>query len=81
MKTRLTDNGFSVLDNTIIYLTIENVKELVSDLGKKAKEIDTLIEGLPGIQTTEGEQVSPKAQNRQGHIGMLTLNQLNLRNI
>ncbi|ORZ14722.1 hypothetical protein BCR42DRAFT_329506 [Absidia repens] len=36
----------------------QNVKELVSDLGKKAKEIDTLIEGLPGIQRTEEEQVS-----------------------
>ncbi|CAO3590880.1 unnamed protein product [Absidia cylindrospora] len=36
----------------------QNVKELVSDLGKKAKEIDTLIEGLPGIQRTEEEQLA-----------------------
>ncbi|KAI7905657.1 uncharacterized protein BX663DRAFT_500501 [Cokeromyces recurvatus] len=35
----------------------ENMKELVSDLVKKAKEIDSLIEILPGIQQTEEEQV------------------------
>ncbi|KAI8382919.1 hypothetical protein BD560DRAFT_385477 [Blakeslea trispora] len=36
----------------------DNVRELVSDLVKKAKEIDALIEVLPGIQQTEEEQVS-----------------------
>lgn len=35
----------------------ENMHELVSDLVKKAKEIDSLIEVLPGIQQTEEEQV------------------------
>lgn len=34
------------------------MRELVSDLVKKAKEIDTLIEVLPGIEQTEEEQVS-----------------------
>lgn len=32
--------------------------ELVSDLVKKAKEIDSLIEVLPGIQQTEEEQIA-----------------------
>lgn len=36
---------------------IENMRELASDLVKKAKEIDTLIEVLPGINQTEEEQV------------------------
>ncbi|KAI8338724.1 hypothetical protein BC941DRAFT_423751 [Chlamydoabsidia padenii] len=44
----------------------QNVKELVSDLGKKAKEIDTLIEGLPGIQRTEENQVSQNIIKRPG---------------
>ncbi|KAG1150768.1 hypothetical protein G6F37_002029 [Rhizopus arrhizus] len=35
----------------------ENMHELVSDLVKKAKEIDSLIEVLPGIQQTEEEQI------------------------
>ncbi|CAO3679657.1 unnamed protein product [Rhizopus stolonifer] len=35
----------------------ENMNELVSDLVKKAKEIDSLIEVLPGIQQTEDEQI------------------------
>ncbi|KAI9303746.1 hypothetical protein BJ944DRAFT_164899 [Cunninghamella echinulata] len=35
----------------------QNVDELVTDLVKKAKEIDILIEGLPGIERTEEEQV------------------------
>ncbi|KAI9263672.1 hypothetical protein BY458DRAFT_438725 [Sporodiniella umbellata] len=35
----------------------ENMSELVSDLVQKAKEIDSLIEVLPGIQQTEEEQV------------------------
>lgn len=34
------------------------MNELVSDLVKKAKEIDSLIEVLPGIQQTEDEQVN-----------------------
>ncbi|ORX49445.1 hypothetical protein DM01DRAFT_1376294 [Hesseltinella vesiculosa] len=33
-----------------------NLQELVTDLVKQAKEIDTLIEGLPGIERTEAEQ-------------------------
>lgn len=37
---------------------IENMRELASDLVKKAKEIDTLIEVLPGINQTEEEQVN-----------------------
>ncbi|CAO3608589.1 unnamed protein product [Cunninghamella blakesleeana] len=36
----------------------QNVNELVTDLGKKAKEIDILIEGLPGIDKTEEEQLA-----------------------
>jgi hypothetical protein len=36
---------------------IDNIKELVSDLVKKTKEVDTLIEALPGIKHTEEEQV------------------------
>lgn len=36
---------------------IENMRELASDLVKKAKEIDALIEVLPGIDQTEDEQV------------------------
>ncbi|CAO3662507.1 unnamed protein product [Rhizopus microsporus] len=36
----------------------ENMHELVSDLVKKAKEIDSLIEVLPGIQQTEEEQIA-----------------------
>jgi hypothetical protein len=36
---------------------IDNIKELVSDLVKKTKEVDTLIEALPGIKQTEEEQV------------------------
>ncbi|CAO3627264.1 unnamed protein product [Mucor hiemalis] len=35
----------------------ENMRELASDLVKKAKEIDTLIEVLPGINQTEEEQI------------------------
>ncbi|KAI8065214.1 hypothetical protein BC940DRAFT_304471 [Gongronella butleri] len=35
-----------------------NVQELVADLVKQAKEIDTLIEGLPGIERTEDEQIA-----------------------
>ncbi|KAI8881931.1 hypothetical protein K501DRAFT_222162 [Backusella circina FSU 941] len=35
----------------------DNIKELVSDLVKKTKEVDTLIEALPGIKDTEEEQV------------------------
>ncbi|KAI8087770.1 uncharacterized protein B0P05DRAFT_532248 [Gilbertella persicaria] len=35
----------------------DNVRELVSDLVKKAKEIDALIEVLPGIQQTEEQQI------------------------
>jgi mediator of RNA polymerase II transcription subunit 21 len=34
------------------------MRELASDLVKKAKEIDSLIEVLPGIQQTEQEQVN-----------------------
>ncbi|KAI8991437.1 hypothetical protein BDF20DRAFT_844641 [Mycotypha africana] len=34
-----------------------NMRELVSDLVKKAKEIDQLIEVLPGIHQTEEEQI------------------------
>jgi len=33
------------------------MRELASDLVKKAKEIDALIEVLPGVQQTEEEQV------------------------
>jgi ATP/ADP translocase len=33
------------------------MRELATDLVKKAKEIDSLIEVLPGIQQTEEEQV------------------------
>lgn len=33
------------------------MRELASDLVKKAKEIDALIEVLPGIEQTEDEQV------------------------
>ncbi|CAO3616155.1 unnamed protein product [Cunninghamella echinulata] len=36
----------------------QNVDELVTDLVKKAKEIDILIEGLPGIERTEEEQLA-----------------------
>lgn len=36
---------------------VENMRELASDLVKKAKEIDALIEVLPGVQQTEEEQV------------------------
>ncbi|CAO0799794.1 unnamed protein product [Mucor circinelloides] len=35
----------------------ENMRELASDLVKKAKEIDALIEVLPGVQQTEEEQI------------------------
>ncbi|KAI9363155.1 hypothetical protein BD770DRAFT_380911 [Pilaira anomala] len=35
----------------------ENMRELASDLVKKAKEIDALIEVLPGIDQTEDEQI------------------------
>lgn len=43
--------------------------ELVSDLVKKAQEIDALIEALPGIKSTEDDQVkflesSPHNSNR-----------------
>jgi hypothetical protein len=34
------------------------MRELASDLVKKAKEIDALIEVLPGIDQTEDEQVN-----------------------
>ncbi|KAL9547103.1 hypothetical protein PS6_007316 [Mucor atramentarius] len=33
------------------------MRELASDLVKKAKEIDALIEVLPGVQQTEEEQI------------------------
>lgn len=47
------------LDQNIKFLLqTANVQELVSDLVKKAKEIDSLIEVLPGINQTEDEQVS-----------------------
>ncbi|KAK4509494.1 uncharacterized protein ATC70_007846 [Mucor velutinosus] len=36
----------------------DNMKELASDLVKKAKEIDALIEVLPGVQQTEEEQIN-----------------------
>ncbi|CAO3606982.1 unnamed protein product [Mucor fragilis] len=36
----------------------ENMRELASDLVKKAKEIDALIEVLPGVQQTEEEQIN-----------------------
>ncbi|KAI9318790.1 mediator complex, subunit Med21 [Dichotomocladium elegans] len=35
----------------------QNLHELANDLAKKAKEIDTLIEGLPGIKSSKEEQV------------------------
>ncbi|KAI8079128.1 hypothetical protein BDF21DRAFT_419514 [Thamnidium elegans] len=35
----------------------ENMRELATDLVKKAKEIDALIEVLPGIDQTEDEQI------------------------
>ncbi|KAI8391742.1 uncharacterized protein BYT42DRAFT_489954 [Radiomyces spectabilis] len=35
----------------------QNMQELATDLVKKAKEIDALIEILPGIKHTEEEQV------------------------
>ncbi|KAL9537594.1 hypothetical protein MBANPS3_011636 [Mucor bainieri] len=34
------------------------MRELASDLVKKAKEIDALIEVLPGVQQTEEEQIN-----------------------
>ena len=37
--------------------SIENMKELVTDIVKKGQEIDQLIEALPGISRTEEEQV------------------------
>jgi mediator of RNA polymerase II transcription subunit 21 len=45
-----------IINNT----NTENMRELASDLVKKAKEIDSLIEVLPGIQQTEEEQVMMK---------------------
>lgn len=39
------------------------MRELASDLVKKAKEIDQLIEVLPGIDQTEEEQVRKKYQH------------------
>ncbi|KAI9476163.1 MAG: hypothetical protein EXX96DRAFT_576030 [Benjaminiella poitrasii] len=36
----------------------DNMQELVSDLVKKAKEIDSLIEILPGIQQSEDDQIN-----------------------
>lgn len=44
---------------------IENMRELASDLVKKAKEIDALIEVLPGIDQTEDEQVSAEKKRKK----------------
>lgn len=38
-------------------MSVANMQELVTDLVKKAKEIDALIEVLPGIKHTEEDQV------------------------
>ncbi|KAG0163713.1 hypothetical protein DFQ28_011350 [Apophysomyces sp. BC1034] len=48
-----------------------NMQELVTDLVKKAKEIDALIEVLPGIKHTEDDQIKTlqdlEEENKSAH--------------